>query len=80
MASFSAEERRSLAKQGKAMPDGSYPIRNTADLKNAIHAVGRGGSSHNAIRKFIMRRARALGASNMIPDDWKSDGSTSGGM
>lgn len=80
MASFSAEERRNLAKQGKAMPDGSFPIRNTSDLKNAIRAVGRGNANHNAIRKFIMRRARALGAMDMIPDDWTNSGSSKGSM
>lgn len=75
MATFSAEERRMLAKQGKAMPDGSFPIRNVSDLHNAIRAVGRGGASHDAIRRFIIRRAIALGARNAIPENWNSNGS-----
>lgn len=78
MADFSADERRRLAKQGKAMPDGSYPIRNVSDLHNAIRAVGRGGANHDAIRRFIMRRARALGAMDAIPDSWTSGGSKGG--
>jgi len=57
------------------MPDGSYPIGDREDLTNAVRAVGRGGASHNAIRRHIMKRARALGASNAIPDNWNSDGS-----
>jgi hypothetical protein len=60
------------------MSDGSYPIANEADLDKAIHAVGRGGSSHNAIRAHIIRRARSLGASSKIPDNWNSDGSLKG--
>jgi hypothetical protein len=71
----SAEERRQMAKSGVAMPDGSYYIRNGADLDNAIHAVGRGGASHNAIRRHIIRRAKALGLSSRIPDTWGADGS-----
>lgn len=75
MADFSAEERRNLAKQGKAMPDGSFPIRNVSDLHNAIRAVGRGGADHDKIRRFIIRRAIALGARDAIPASWGSDGS-----
>lgn len=40
-AEFSEKQRKSLAKKKEAMPDGSFPIRNTSDLKNAIQAVGR---------------------------------------
>jgi len=77
-----AEGRKKLASQGKAMPSKSggaprYPIPNVAYLKKAIKAVGRGKGEHSVIRRYIMRRARALGASNLIPDNWNSDGSTS---
>jgi hypothetical protein len=71
--------RKHDAATGAAMKDGSYPIENEADLGKAIHAVGRGGSSHNAIRAHIIRRARSLGASSKIPDNWNSDGSLKGG-
>ena len=74
--------RKSLGSQGKALPSKSggaprYPIPNVAYLKKAIRAVGRGSGDHSVIRRYIMRRARALGASNLIPDNWNSDGSTS---
>jgi hypothetical protein len=75
-------QRRTLAKQGKAMPGGSsggrFPIRNREDLLKAIKAVGRakgGEAGRAAVRRFIMARARALGLSNLIPDNWNSDGS-----
>lgn len=72
---YNADDRKSMAKSGHAMPDGSYPIADSEDLHNAIHEVGRGGSSHNAIRAHIIARAKALGMSDAIPDNWNSDGS-----
>ena len=71
-------DRKHKAATGAAMENGSYPIANESDLHKAIHAVGRGGSSHNAIRKHIISRARSLGASSAIPDNWNSDGSLKG--
>lgn len=71
--------RDELAKSGEAMNDGSYPIRSLdnhgrADLEKAIRAVGRGGGSHDAIRRHVIKRAGALGLSDMIPDNWTSGG------
>jgi hypothetical protein len=68
-------ERKALAKAGIAMPDGSYYIRNVADLDNAINAVGRSTDSHDDVRKHIITRAKALDKSDMIPDNWSPDGS-----
>jgi hypothetical protein len=66
-------ERQKLAKSGKAMPSGSFPIRNGEDLKNAIHAFGRAKSSERAdIKRHIIKRARALGKSDLIPESWGS--------
>lgn len=69
MATFSAAERRSLAKAGKAEPDGSYPIRNASDLKNAIRDFGRGGSKPSD-KAHIISRARALGLTKNLPMSW----------
>ena len=69
--SVTEDQRQTWAKQGIAMPDGSYYIRNRSDLGHAIHAVGRGkNNSHAAIRAHIKRRAKALGATNMLPEEW----------
>lgn len=73
-----AAKRSDMADEGHAMPDGSYPIGNASDLKNAIHAVGRGNADHDSIRKFIMKRAKELDLMDLIPDNWKSDGSIEG--
>lgn len=59
----------------------SYPI-TTCDGENsvatAIKAVGRGSGSHNAIRKHIATRAKSLGCSSLLPDNWNADGSLKG--
>lgn len=65
--------RDKLAKSKKALPDGSYPIRNVDELKAAIAGYGRGKKSKRAaIRSHIMRRARSLDKADLIPDKWKS--------
>ena len=72
LAVVSRRVRERLAKERKALPDGSYPIRNVSDLKNAIQAYGRAKPGKKAsVQKHIMRRARALNRADMIPDKWK---------
>lgn len=63
---YSDEERSKLAKSGEALPDGSFPITNVADLKNAIQAYGR-AKNQAAAAKHIAKRAKALGAEDLIP-------------
>lgn len=78
MADLSAQGRRRAAQRNQAMPGGRFPIENEADLRRAIQAVGRaqgGEQGRRAVRRFIIRRARALGSSNLIPDNWSQDGS-----
>ena len=72
---YKQADRDRMAKGGQAMDDGSYPIADAEDLDNAIHAVGRGGADHDAIRSHIIKRADALGLSSKIPDNWAADGS-----
>lgn len=83
----SADRMRQMARRGQAMPapgqdrPGRFPIRNRADLERAIRAVGRAvgpsGSEEDrqAVRKFILKRAQALKALDLIPDTWAADGS-----
>ena len=66
---FSPEERKKLAKSGKAMPDGSYPIVTVGDLQNAISAIGR-AKNRAATIKHIKKRARALGKTGLLPEEW----------
>lgn len=69
----SKKTREQAAESGEALPDGSYPIRNETDLKNAIRAYGRAKDSERSkVRKHIMKRARALGKADLVPSEWKS--------
>ena len=76
---YTQDDRDRMAKSGHAMPDGSYPIEDEEDLDKAIRAVGRGGAEHDAIRRHIIKRAKALGLSERIPDNWNADGSLQDG-
>lgn len=70
-AKYSDKQRAAMAKNGQALPDGSYPIADKEDLENAVHAIGRGrNNSHADIRAHIVKRAKALGATSQLPDDW----------
>ena len=71
---FSEEKRTELAKEGMALPDGSYPIVSEEDLRNAIQAFGR-AKDKEAAKAHIMKRARALGAESLIPENWKAKAS-----
>ncbi len=51
------------------MPDGSFPIRNAADLENAIHLVGR-AKNPAAAKAHIIKRARALMLKSKLPLSW----------
>ena len=67
---FSQKERDKAAESGAAMPDGSYPIENASDLKNAIQAYGRAKNPAKT-KAHIIARAKALGHTDLLPDDWK---------
>jgi hypothetical protein len=62
-------ERRKLADQGKALPDGSFPIRNRDDLADAIQSYGRAKDKGEA-KRWIKKRARELNAEKELPEDW----------
>ena len=67
---FTEEERKKLAKEGLALPDGSFPIRNKQDLKDAIKAIGL-SRDYDTTKKWIIKRARALNAVDLLPESWK---------
>ena len=72
---FSDDVRNQMAKEGTALPDGSYPIASVDDLKNAIQAFGR-AKDKEAAKRHIMKRAKALGEEKLIPVNWLSGGKT----
>ena len=66
---YSPEQREKMAKNGEAMPDGSFPIADCADLENAISAFGR-AKDKDAAKAHIKKRAKALDCDVELPDDW----------
>lgn len=68
---YSEDSRKEMAGKGQALPDGSYPIADEADLRNAIQAFGR-AKDKTATKAHIMKRAVALGKEELIPVSWVS--------
>ena len=68
---YTDERREDYAERGLAMPDGSYPIRDVGDLKNAIQAFGR-AKNKPAVKRHIKKRARKLGRLDLIPANWRN--------
>lgn len=69
MTELDTAERQRLADRGEALPDGSFPIRNRKDLKDAIRSYGRAKDKAEA-KRWIRRRARKLDAEDLLPEDW----------
>ena len=70
---ISREKRQKLAKEGKALPDGSFPISNVEDVKNAVQAYGRAKPGNKAaVRRHISKMARKFDRPDLIPENWKS--------
>ena len=70
---ISRERRQKLAREGKALPDGSYPITNLDSLKDSIQAYGRSKPGKRAaVRRHIMKMARKFDRPDLIPENWKS--------
>src|SRR6202000_1259142 len=76
-AKYDAAAMKKAASSGAAMKNAkgepSYPIQDEEDLHNAIHAVGRGHASHEAIKAHSKKRAAARGQTNMLPADCTGD-------
>lgn len=73
LADYTQRQRMNDAAKGRALPDGSFPIRNTRDLRNAIQAYGRTTKGKRAqVREHIRKRARALNRTDLVPEKWKN--------
>lgn len=62
-------EREKLSDKGKALPDGSYPIANEQDLKNAIQAFGRAKNPEKT-KRHIVSCAKKMGKTSLLPESW----------
>lgn len=60
---YSAADRKDMARKGHAMPDGSFPIKNHGDVRNAVAALPHASADKKAAAaKHIVKRARQIGA------------------
>lgn len=75
---FTAEQRRQLAKEGKALADGSYPIENSEDLQNAATLARSGHGNVAAAKRLISRRAKELGVANPLDSESSSKADDAG--
>jgi len=66
---YSDKEHKEMAGK-EAMEDGSFPIKTKKDVENAVHDWGRAGSKPE-VKAHIIARAKAIGAEDALPDDWK---------
>lgn len=74
--SLTVASREKAAKEETALPDGKLPTRNKDELKAAIALRGKvKGHSPAAVRAYLIRRARALDAVEMLPPMWRKSGS-----
>lgn len=66
---FSTKEREKLAKEGKALPHGGFPIENCEDVENAVQAIGRAKNRQQTIN-HIVSSAKRLGCMDKVPEKW----------
>lgn len=74
--SVSADERKKAHKEGHSLPDESYPIQNREQLGAAVTLARSKHGDWQAAETLIKRRAKELGAEDMLPDEWKTREST----
>ena len=67
---YTPAARELLAKEGKARPDGSYPVRDAADVEQAVFDFqGAKGSPED--KAWIIKRAKEVpGGTDALPTDW----------
>jgi colicin import membrane protein len=55
-----------------AGPDRSFPIVTAQDVRDAVQSLGRTKHDKDAVKRGIIRRARAIGATDALPEDWRA--------
>jgi hypothetical protein len=70
----SAAQRRTYASSGVAMPNGDFPIADEGHLRSAVGHYGGYKGDKAAAKRHIIRRAKKLGLTRLLPDDWEPGG------
>lgn len=63
-------EREQAAKDGQALPDGSFPMRNRGELMDALQSWGRAVANGKGavVKNLLLKRAKALGVGQAVCD------------
>jgi hypothetical protein len=77
-AKWGEDQRREAAASGVARADGSWPIADADDLSNALDDYNRVKADKPAIRAHIVARAKALGISDKLPEEWRAEAGEDG--
>lgn len=67
--SITGERRQQLRQMGAALPDGTFAVETVPDLRCALLAVST-SKTPAAAREHLRARARAMGATFVLPLDW----------
>ena len=70
---YGGVKRSNLDENVFAGPDRSFPIKTAQDVKDAVMSLGRTKHDKAAVKRGIIRRARAIGAVDALPEDWRSE-------
>jgi len=74
MKQWTTEARHDAAAKGWALPDGSYPIADREDVRDAVLSYGRSRADRAEVKQHIIERARALHAVDELPEKWHVGG------
>lgn len=69
---FGGKRRADLPDSVFAGPDRSFPITTAQDVRDAVRSLGRTKHDKAAVKRGIIRRARAIGAVDALPESWKA--------
>jgi hypothetical protein len=68
---YGGKQRNTLRGNVFAGPDRSFPIVTAQDVKDAVRSLGRTKHDKATVKRGIIRRARAIGATAALPESWR---------
>lgn len=68
---YGGKTRTTLPDSAFAGPDRSFPIMTAQDVRDAVRSLGRTKHDKAAVKRGIIRRARAIGATDALPTSWR---------
>lgn len=70
MGNYTAKQRDEMPDSAFAGPGKSFPILDSEDVRKAVHALGRTKHPIATVKAGIIRRAKAINATDELPPDW----------